>query len=123
MPRGSRGTLSVNGIISKIGRMAVSKAAAFGYAVAVGVAGNLAFNFVQQHHSAPVSVAPHVAATVGDGATLATMAPKPAPAKAAPAPLRASLPVAPRGPEAAARAVVAALPLPEPPAFALPSPD
>jgi hypothetical protein len=44
----------VHKIIAKLARFAVSKAAAFCYAVAVGVAGNLALNFVQQHHSPAV---------------------------------------------------------------------
>jgi hypothetical protein len=54
--------------ISKIARLAVSKAAAFCYAVAVGVAGNLAFNFVQHHQdAAPLAVSPaSQAAAAGD---------------------------------------------------------
>lgn len=43
----------MHGIVAKLARLAASKAAAFTYAVAVGVAGNIAFNFVQQHHPAP----------------------------------------------------------------------
>ncbi len=42
-------------LIAKIARLAVSKAAAFFYAVAVGVAGNIAFNFVQEHRTPPVT--------------------------------------------------------------------
>jgi protein transport protein SEC31 len=54
--------------ISKIARLAFSKAAAFCYAVAVGVAGNLAFNFVQHHQTTvPPAVSPaSQAASAGD---------------------------------------------------------
>jgi hypothetical protein len=52
----------VNGFISnaltKIARFAVSKAAAFSYAVAVGVAGNLVFHFVQPQVPIPSILAP-----------------------------------------------------------------
>jgi hypothetical protein len=55
-------------LISKMARLAASKAAAFCYAVAVGVAGNLAFNFVQHHQSAtpPPVPAASLATTAGD---------------------------------------------------------
>ncbi len=43
--------------VAKIARAAASKMAAFGYAVAVGVAGNLAFHFVQPHDPAPAALA------------------------------------------------------------------
>lgn len=99
MPRRTWGKLSVNGIISKIGRMAASKAAAFGYAVAVGVAGNLAFNFVQEHHAATAVTAPREV-----GHAVAALAPNPMPAVAT----RQSRPAAP------ARAITPAPPLPEP---------
>ncbi|HEY8873262.1 MAG TPA: hypothetical protein VIM52_09555, partial [Stellaceae bacterium] len=46
-------------IIAKIARFAVSKFAAFCYAVAVGVAGNVIFHFVQPRDPAP-AVAPIV---------------------------------------------------------------
>ncbi|HEV8032869.1 MAG TPA: hypothetical protein VGP42_17790 [Stellaceae bacterium] len=52
----------MNGFISnaltKIARFAVSKAAAFSYAVAVGVAGNLVFHFVQPQVPIPSILAP-----------------------------------------------------------------
>jgi hypothetical protein len=52
----------VNGFVSnaltKIARFAVSKAAAFSYAVAVGVAGNLVFHFVQPQVPIPSILAP-----------------------------------------------------------------
>src|SRR5881227_2138354 len=44
---------SVNGFFSKVARFAVSKMAAFCYAVAVGVAGNLIFHYVQTHEAVP----------------------------------------------------------------------
>ena len=89
-----------NGIIAKIGRLAVSKAAGFGYAVAVGVAGNLAFNFVQEHRATPVVAPPGVSA---------------------PAPAAAALPKR-EPPRPASEPVPAAVPVP-PAASALPNPD
>ena len=77
----------MNGFISnaltKIARFAVSKAAAFSYAVAVGVAGNLVFHFVQPQVPVPSILAPPEASQPGDKpssgpAATATIAPKPA---------------------------------------------
>lgn len=111
-----------NGIVSKIARLAVSKAAAFTYAVAVGVAGNLAFNFVQQRHSAPppVASAPVIA---GESEAAAGAAIAPRPHRASREPVRVSLP--PEKPPAPARHPAADIPaLPEAPAaFALPNLD
>src|SRR2546430_17662049 len=50
-PEGGSG--SVTGFFSKVARFAVSKMAAFCYAVAVGVAGNLVFHYVQTHEAVP----------------------------------------------------------------------
>src|SRR5258705_3091653 len=59
-PEGGSG--SVNGFFRKVARFAVSKMAAFCYAVAVGVAGNLVFNYVQTHQAAPsIAALPHEA--------------------------------------------------------------
>src|SRR6266550_4278114 len=53
---------SVNGFFSKVARFAVSKMAAFCYAVAVGVAGNLVFHYVQTHEAVPsIAALPHEA--------------------------------------------------------------
>ena len=52
----------MNGFFRKVARFAVSKMAAFCYAVAVGVAGNLVFNYVQTHQAAPsIAALPHEA--------------------------------------------------------------
>ena len=56
-PEGGSG--SVNGFFSKVARFAVSKMAAFCYAVAVGVAGNLVFHYVQTHEAVPSVAATH----------------------------------------------------------------
>ncbi|HEV8678919.1 MAG TPA: hypothetical protein VGQ90_06045 [Stellaceae bacterium] len=110
-------------ILAKIARLGVSKAAAFCYAVAVGVAGNLAFNFVQQHNSPPAVTAPPAVQPAGGAAPAApgpaaATAPPAAPA-AVPAPTQVALPAAPEKPMAPRPAA----PLPEPPAaLALPAP-
>lgn len=115
----------MNGIIAKVARLAASKAAAFTYAVAVGVAGNIAFNFVEQRHPAPP---PSAAAMIE---------PRPAalakPEAAAPThhgsrrgePATAALPPEKPPAPAPARHPAAEMPdLPEPPALvALPGPD
>jgi hypothetical protein len=49
----------VSGFFSKVARLAVSKMAAFCYAVAVGVAGNLIFHYVQTHEAVPSVAATH----------------------------------------------------------------
>ena len=104
----------MNGILTKIARFAVSKAAAFCYAVAVGVAGNLIFHFVQTHE-AVTTVATHEAG--------APVAPKPLPTSADPAPPRAAAPAVMPGAVATGRPA-SAIALPEPPAApALPTPD
>jgi hypothetical protein len=97
----------VNGFLGKLARLAVSKAAAFSYAVAVGVAGNLIFHFVQPQVPVPSILAPastEIAQPVGkqqapEPAATAVIAPKPAvaplPETAAPP---ASVAVAPSSP-------------------------
>jgi hypothetical protein len=74
----------VNGFFAKLARFAVSKGAAFSYAVAVGVAGNLVFHFVQWQVPIPsvLTGAPE-ASQIGDKpsggpAATATIAPRPA---------------------------------------------
>ena len=47
----------MNGFITKVARFTVSKAATFSYAVAVGVAGNLIFHFVQPRDPGPTVIA------------------------------------------------------------------
>lgn len=116
-----RGKLSVNGWIGKIARFAVSKAAAFFYAVAVGVAGNLAFHFVQPHDPAPAAItATQISAP--SNARPAEDTPAPAPAGAAgveAAPAATALPAATRSPPrpapSAAVATAPILPTPPPP--------
>jgi hypothetical protein len=120
--------MSVHEIISKVARLAVSKAAGFSYAVAVGVAANLAFHFVQPHQPEPVAMtAPQEARPVADGAVAgpadaAAIAPKPALPAASPslipAPTQTHIsPSAARAkPAAPASAVAPAVVLPEPPA-------
>jgi hypothetical protein len=120
----------VNGFFRKIARFAVSKMAAFCYAVAVGVAGNLAFHFVQPQVSIPsfLTAAPEPSGTsheqAGTRAVTAIVAPKPAaapvPEAAAPSPYAAvSAPAAARP---APPKPTPALQLPEPPAASLPEP-
>lgn len=126
--------------ISKVAKLAVSKAAGFGYAVAVGVAGNLAFHYVQPPEkpvatpaalttAAPETASPADAVTVPAAAGM----PRAPAAHGAPAAATARVPppAAPAvSPRPSAAAPVAALPtLPEPPAEpnlprseALPSP-
>src|SRR3954447_24585806 len=76
---------SVNGFITKIARFTVSKAGAFSYAVAVGVAGNLIFHFVQPRDPGPtiIAVPPPVVQSAGKDAggqaPAAFVAPKTAP--------------------------------------------
>jgi hypothetical protein len=125
------GSHSVNGFFRKIARFAVSKMAAFCYAVAVGVAGNLAFHFVQPQVSIPsfLTAAPEPSRTsheqAGTPTATAIVAPKPA---AAPVPEPAAL--APAAPAHSAAAAVRpappnpspALQLPDPPAANLPQP-
>jgi hypothetical protein len=126
--------MSVHEIISKVARLAVSKAAGFSYAVAVGVAANLAFHFVQPHQPEPVAMTvPQEVRPAADGglagpADAAAIAPKPvlpaAPPSLTPTPTPAhlSLPPARAKPAAPASAVTPAVALPEPPAQpALPS--
>ncbi len=76
----------MNAFIAKIARFAVSKAAAFSYAVAVGVAGNLAFHFMQPPDPAPAVVkvpSPPRGETAGGGA-IAPASPPAAAARRAP---------------------------------------
>jgi DNA polymerase III subunit gamma/tau len=128
-PGATRGEAVVHKILAKIARLAVSKVAAFCYAVAVGVAGNLAFNFVEQQHPAPAAaIAPHAVQPTG-GAAPAAPARAPAvvsqapPAGAVPASTQISPPPPPPNTRAAPRPETAPPPLPEPPAaFVLPNP-
>jgi hypothetical protein len=112
----------VSGFIAKVARLAASKAAAFGYAVAVGVAGNIAFHYVETAAPPP--------------ATAASVAVRPASADAAPTPMMPATPAptvaarpnpkppAPPRPAAPHRTVASAPVLPEPPAtVALPPLD
>src|SRR5437764_14163250 len=75
---------SVNGFITKVARFTVSKAGAFSYAVAVGVAGNLIFHFVTPRDPGPTIIAVPPAApyagerTPGSTAASTVIAPKPA---------------------------------------------
>src|SRR5436305_14818317 len=123
MPHGERGEFLANGFIGKVARFAVSKAAGFSYAVAVGVAGNLAFHFVQPHDPAPSVATPPAVVTAPQPAqpgpdpamgtaTAAPLAPKPlAPVPhAAPQPTPVSLPEA-----APARPAPGTTPGPPPP--------
>ena len=79
-------------VIAKIAHFAVSKAAGFCYAVAVGVAANLAFHFVQPHEPvavvamAPPAPQPTVEPTASASATTAVTAPMAPPAAALPVP-------------------------------------
>lgn len=117
----------MNGFIAKVARLAVSKAAAFGYAVAVGVAGNIAFHYVELPAQPPATVAarpvPEGAAAVpappAIPAPAATPATRAVPVVARPEPKRA----APPRPAEPHRAVASAPVLPEPPAMALPPTD
>lgn len=106
-------------IIAKIARLAASKAAAFCYAVAVGVAGNMIFHYVQLQ--GPVAAAvPHAARQSSGAAEPAAIMPRTPPA--APPQTRVSLPAAPIRPPAP-KPTAAERALPEPPAaLALPSP-
>src|SRR5579863_10171104 len=120
-----RGFLPVNEIIAKIARIAVSKGSAFSYAVAVGVAGNVIFHYVQPPEPVPVvATLPHAAAPAGGLATAgsapsAMIAPVIAPVIAPGAPARASVPATPSAPQPEATAAA----LPEPPsAITLPGP-
>lgn len=99
--------------LAKIGRFAVSKAAAFCYAVTVGVSGQLAYNYLQPKDPAPAAVA----APAPAAATLA--APIQSPAPASPRPV--SAPAAPLKPAPGSPAATAPI-LPEPPPASLPSP-
>ncbi|HKS90017.1 MAG TPA: hypothetical protein VJR70_11290, partial [Stellaceae bacterium] len=115
----------MNGIFAKIARLAASKAAAFCYAVAVGVAGNLIFHMVQTHGAAPA--ASQIPVPEVREAAPPESARHPAVIPASPAPVRET--AAPRNlPHSHAHAAVprppaAPPPLPETPAVALPNPD
>ena len=108
----------MNGFFARLARFAVSKAAAFCYAVAVGVAGNLVFHIVQSHRAAPV------VATVPQPPPSPAVADKPAVGEAATMPAttaahpRAATPAAlPASLRPAANPAPATL-LPEPPSSA-----
>jgi hypothetical protein len=113
------GCRSVNGIMSKIARLAVSKAAAFGYAVAVGVAGNIAFNFVERHQppviaAAPAAIPAPARTTAAAIASVPPAAPLSEPRQPPAPPAVAAIPASPPAATTA---------LPEPPTVALPTPD
>src|SRR5258708_31163317 len=120
----------LDGALAKLARFAVGKGAAFSYAVAVGVAGNVIFHYVQPRDAVPaVASAPAVVQPGRDSATAgpaSVIAPKPPPASAAPTlpPTRVSLPSEPvRPPPPNPAAPAPAAPLPEPPAtISLPGP-
>ena len=97
----------MSGWIAKIARFAASKAGAFFYAVAVGVAGNLAFHFVQPHDPAPAAVS---AMPIVAPSNARPPADKPAPAPAVPA--IAAAPILPAPPAPAALPSPNSLPLP-----------
>src|SRR5205814_2373758 len=85
----------------KVARFAVSKMAAFCYAVAVGVAGNLVFNYVQTHQAAPsVAALPHEAPAPAEKSppVVPTATPSVMPAAAMIAKPPAGAPVAPSTP-------------------------
>lgn len=110
-----KGSGSVNGFFSKVARFAVSKMAAFCYAVAVGAAGNLVFNYVQTHDKVP-----NVAATHREAPAPADANPIIAPAAGVVAKPTAAAPEPPTRPAAL---TAPAVPLPEPPTtVSLPSP-
>jgi len=98
----------VHKFLAKLARFAVSKGAAFCYAVTVGVSGQLAYNYLQPKDPVPTIV------TLPAGAAVA-----PAPVKPpAPAPLSPVAPQAEKPPPA--RPVATAPILPPPPEIALP---
>jgi len=112
--------MSVSEIISKVARFAVSKAAGFSYAVAVGVAANLAFHFVQPNEPAPVATTALPAARpASDGAAAgsadaAAIPPAPALPAAPPTLTPPSLPAARARPPAPIKTVAPGPVLPEP---------
>ena len=115
----------MNGFFKTLARAAVSKAAAFSYAVAVGVAGNLVFHYVQTHDAVPNLAPPHQEAAA-PAVKAPAVAPPATPADVTPAAAVVAKPhAAPAVPERAAKpAAVSApvAPLPEPPAnLGLPS--
>jgi hypothetical protein len=127
--------MSVSEIISKVARFAVSKAAGFSYAVAVGVAANLAFHFVQPREPAPVTTtAPQAARPTNDGAVAgpadtAAIPPVPALPAAPPNSTPLATPAARAKPPVPTKTVAPGPVLPEPPtetslprAAALPAP-
>ena len=95
MPRSStgeqpEGSRVREGFFSKIARFAVSKMAAFCYAVAVGVAGNLVVHYMQTHDAVPsIAATHHEAPAPADKpaaiAPAAAVVAKPAPPPAVPA--------------------------------------
>jgi hypothetical protein len=112
----------VNGFIieacAKLARFGASKAAAFCYAVLVGVAGNLVFN-VLQHDPAPSAAAPPAVAAapsadrpVDGGIATAVIAPIAPPAAPLPALAAPAAPLPPRPAPALAPTRPASLPAP-----------
>jgi hypothetical protein len=112
--------VSVHEFIARIARFAVSKAAAFCYAVAVGVAGNLIFHFVQPATAPAVPAAvtaPRLTEPASHAATVAI------PVKPAPPVASSASPVTgPAAPATTPLANHAALPAPAPRTTAPPRP-
>src|SRR5436853_559598 len=109
----------------KVARFTVSKAATFAYAVAVGVAGNLIFHFVQPRDPGPtvIAVPPPVVQPAGKDAggqapaAFAVPKPAPAPGSETASPTPSPVVLAPASPVPAATS----MPVPKPaPAFQLP---
>jgi hypothetical protein len=122
----------VNGFITKVARFTVSKAATFAYAVAVGVAGNLIFHFVQPRDPGPtvIAVPPPVVQPAGKDAggqapaAFAVPKPAPAPGSETASPTPSPVVLAPASPVPAATSMPAATPMPVPkPAPALQFPE
>ena len=110
----------MNGFLSKVARLAVSKAAAFSYAVAVGVAGNLIFHFVQPQVPVPAILAPATTETA-----LPTAKPHPSEpaATAAIAPKHVVAPAPEPPPSPASASIAAPAPPPPKPALAAQAPE
>ncbi|HTV88741.1 MAG TPA: hypothetical protein VME41_06970 [Stellaceae bacterium] len=111
--------------MSRIARLAVSKAAAFGYAVAVGVAGNIAFNFVERQQVPVAAVMPALRPKPSAAAAARTAAVAPVPAAQSASAVQPMTPVALPAAPLPQRTPPTATPvtLPEPASAALPGPD
>lgn len=123
------GSLSVHEFFAKIARFAVSKGAAFCYAVTVGVSGQLAYNYLAPKDPAPAAtsvVAPAPPAATSVVAAPAAPAPPataaPAASGPAPSPTPVSATASPAKPPPAKPVATAPI-LPDPPAAVLPNPS